>query len=311
MLLSILLFFGIFSGLTNLSYEASFHGEEESKYFLEFEQSCSSHKSVKGAYLVSKDLGSCPDNTDSVIIPTLFTFSLGTRIEGVYDGLNAAGVNTSIEVLVKDFVFSWWELFANTPKIERRLFEKFNFARVINLIGERKKKTEQNFTVKREIMFSRVIHLVSDPVMAIEQGQIFCSNEKVWSKVSSVTPFIQFYMKQNSLISVDESCIWMLMYHWWSWNRVLQRFSDDTYLLENNFFTQICENNAHIFEAKACKILSQYQNINPQSSSNLNTITSDYLYKIDCELANRIFYAAIEFGYEYETILKKCGTPEK
>ena len=311
-LLLVLVLVAIFPGITNLAYEASFPIEEEAKYFLEFKQSCSIHMSIKDSYLVSKDLGACPEDTASAIIPTLFTFSIGTRIEEVYDNLVAAGVNVSNEVSGRDFTFSWWELFANTPpNLERRQFERFKFANVINLIGEIKGKTHQDFGTKRKIMFSRVIHLISDPVRAIERGQMFCSNEQMWSKVSSVTPFIQFYTKSNPFISVNDGCIRMLMYHWWSWNRVLQQFSDDTYLLEKNFFTQICENNVHVFELNVCKILSQYQNVHPQSSSNVYTITPDYLYKIDCELANRIFYAAIEFGYEYETALKKCGIPEK
>ncbi|CAL6331592.1 unnamed protein product [Bathycoccus prasinos] len=40
-------------------------------------------------------------------------------------------------------------------------------------------------------------------------------------------------------------------------------------------------------------------------------ITAEDLYKVDCELANRVFYAAIEYGYTtYDTVLRKCGPPE-
>ena len=53
-----------------------------------------------------------------------------------------------------------------------------------------------------------------------------------------------------------------------------------------------------IFEMKVCKILLQYKNVHVESSSNVYTISSGHLYKIDCELGDRTFYAAIEFGYE-------------
>ena len=108
-------------------------------------------------------------------------------------------------------------------------------------------------------------------------------------------------------------CVRLLMYHWWSWNRILQEFSEYTFLLENMDFLSLCQSSFNDFpdlveKCKKNEIRGKYVHL-PKSKP-IDLKAEDF-YQVDCELANRIFYAAIEYGYTtYDTVLRKCGAPE-
>ena len=69
--------------------------------------------------------------------------------------------------------------------------------------------------------------------------------------------------------------------------------------------SDVCTNSVNTFDARACKYLWKHKRIY-WIYEDFAYSTWDYLYKVDCELANQIFYAAY-----YENILMKCGSPEQ
>ncbi|CAL6334431.1 unnamed protein product [Bathycoccus prasinos] len=62
--------------------------------------------------------------------------------------------------------------------------------------------------------------------------------------------------------------------------------------------------------AKVCDETIWQEQDGIRSNSEAAAIEVDELYRIDCELANRVFYLALEFGYDYDNVPHKCGLSE-
>ena len=101
------------------------------------------------------------------------------------------------------------------------------------------------------------------------------------------------------------------MYHWWSWNRVLHQFSDDTYLLEKTSKQLCLDYDSLLNSSKICEVTLRQEQYEVRSHRKATIIEVDDLYRIDCELSNRIFYLAVELGYSYNNVSHKCGLSEK
>jgi len=301
------------------------HSEEEFSYSLDFKPSCLYSGSSDGSYyLVSKVFPECEGAAKFQekfrSVPVLLTYSVGTFVDEIYHELNNADNESTYSDLISDVRIGWWELFiANRvpmlrSKKEKSGYRKFEFgiSQTLDPKSLRKAHDQELPIICNDVLFSKVIHVVSDPVSAIERGLFFCSDIPVWSRVASITPFLQFYMWSRISKSNKDKCIRLLMYHWWSWNRILQQFSDDTYLLEK-ISNQVCLDSMAglLNSAKVCNMTLWQEQDGMRFYSEAPVIKVDELYRIDCELANRVFYLAVEFGYDYDRVPHKCGSSER
>ena len=296
-------------GIRGFLKRDTFVFDDETSYYNDFDfAGCLGRRSLPGTYLVNKYSRGCISNFTNRnlrTVPVLFTSSLGSNLLDIFYELESRGFRVTHEDLKKegsDARLGWYELFA--PSSLARSVE--------NLNSELLKKTKEN----ESILYIKIVHQISDPLITIRESEKFCSEKNIWNHVSTVTPFIKFYLYPHVKIFSPGSagCTRLLMYHWWSWNRILHQFSDYTFLAENIEFSSLCMDTFHDFPAliDKCKKIKAHSvhHVAENSKSNADLSVED-LYQVDCELANRIFYAAIEYGYtSYDTVLRKCGEAE-
>lgn len=307
LLLSLLLFCSFLatkSGFWPTKERADSNFLEETSYYNDFKPSCAGRVAEKGTYLVNKYYSVCASystNRRIKIVPILFTTSLGSSIVELVDELVSRGfsVNNQSYEIGTEATIGWSQLFEPNP---------------LSLIFERNSEREYRESTEIEsVLFRKIVHQISDPLQSIDEGKQFCGKTEVWEFVSSVTPYINFYLSPNARLSGNDQCIRLLMYHWWSWNRVLHSFSDLTYLVEEMEFFSVCKRSfeEHPDLVKKCRgnTTPNKQIVSREEASKV--LSSETLYRVDCELANRIFYLAVEYGYEsYESVIRKCGLPE-
>ena len=281
----------------------------ETSYYNDFDLvGCTGRLTWNGTYAVNKYSKGCVSNSTGAyagIVPALFTSSLGSSLHNMYYELKSRGFGTTYEVFEEngsDAALGWFQLFDRNPQTPSQKKSRYKLA-------------EENET--GNILYSKIVHQISDPLSTVAESRKFCIDKEIWSLVSLVTPFIKFYLYPHVKILSMESadCVLLLMYHWWSWNRILQKFSDYTFLMENMEFLPICESSFNGFpdlveKCKKDKLHTEYPP--PLAKSKFSEdLSAEDLYQVDCELANRVFYAAIEYGYTtYDTVLRKCGVPE-
>lgn len=281
-----------------------FNLPEETSYYNDFETRCTRTLPEKGILLVNKYSPDCvlaAVNESLEAIPVLFTSSLGGSYTKVYNDLASRGFSVAYEALKgngTDAAMGWFHLF--DPYLMDSTFNRLN----TNL--------PSNETV--QYLFVKVVHQLSDPLWSIQESQKFCRENSIWNMISFVTPYIKFYSSRNLRSSKGDGCISLLMYHWWSWNRILHDLSDLTYLAENLNLYTLCTssflNYPDLFKKCENKPVNSDHLLDKKKEPK-REITAEDLYKIDCELANRIFYSAIEYGYEkYENVIRKCGMAE-
>jgi len=321
-LLSIYLCISVMLSLKNVDIVLS-HSEEEVSYFLDYKPSCIYPRSSDGSYyLVSKIFPECKVEgkyrEKFRVVPVLLTYSVGALANEIYHHLNNTDIDSPHSNSVSDVRTGWWELFiANKVPILRKKENSYSrksefvMSQTLDSKSSIKAHDRELDEIFNKVLFSKVIHLVSDPIRTIDRGLLFCSNVTVWSKVALVTPFLCFYMRSRISKSTKDKCIRLLMYHWWSWNRILQQFSNDTYMLEG-ISSQVCLDSigGSLNLAKVCDETIWQEQDGIRSNSEAAAIEVVELYRIDCELANRVFYLALEFGYDYDNVPHKCGLSE-
>lgn len=258
----------------------------ETNYLYDFEAYCPGSKPGQGTYFITKY--------------SFFTSTVGSEMEHLYSYLRKIGLDVSYQEIGTNATLGWWFLFKRHSP-------------------QSLEATQHLHSTIQDVVFEKVALQVSDPIWTISVSQKFCSDEKTWALVSSVTPFLKFYsyhLYGTTPIQADDRdrCIRLLMYHWLSWNRIIKNFADLTYLAETTTFSSICSRSFEDFPELIgyCSEDSSQETIKYESMEASHYIIDvNQLYRVDCELANQVFYLAIEFGYEkYEFTPRKCGFAE-
>jgi len=277
----------------------------ETSYYNDYKSICTGGMDEEGVYLVNKYHPDCAlysTNRNIRIVPLLFTASLGSSLVELGDKLASRGfgvTNVSYEIGA-DATLGWFRLFEPNP---------------FSVVSKRYSYGEDLKSNKVEnVLFKKIVHQISDPLQTVEEGRKFCGEDEVWKFVSLVTPYINFYLSASSTLPGSDACIHLLMYHWWSWNGVLHSLSDYTYITEKVEFISVCRSSFKEYPDLVRRCMRANTTVrkdlvNKDKSSKV--LRAEALYRIDCELANRIFYSSIEYGYvSYESVIRKCGSPE-
>ena len=138
------------------------------------------------------------------------------------------------------------------------------------------------------------------------------------------TPKLQeFYEVDIKHSSVHRShyptCTKMMMYHWLSWNMLIEPFSDWTFRVEDHTPHSICVGGFEGFpdiqakcehEAIVNPNKSVRQVVNSKAHPGRVDVTPKMILKLDCNLAIEVFKLAVKYGYsQYENYTSATACP--
>ena len=164
-----------------------------------------------------------------------------------------------------------------------------------------------------------VFHQVRDPMKVISSFSKYCGHNQLWAMACSVTPELIPYWNSDQQKSTRykhnfNTCTKLMMYHWVSWNKIISLHADWTYRIENTTLYSICSRAFKKYPtiSEKCKSIegrSEKLEIrrNSKQFHGRVVLTPSILYKIDCELARKVFVTAVSFGYlNYSGDIREC-----
>jgi hypothetical protein len=181
--------------------------------------------------------------------------------------------------------------------------------------GERKSMPYFPQVSEHPYRYVKVVHQVRDPLKVISSYARFCGHKQIWRMVWGYTPKLkELYEEDIKYSTVQRShhptCTKMMMYHWLSWNMLIEPYSDWTYRVEDHTPHSICVQGFQGFPDIQAKceheaILDPKKSIrqvmNSKAHAGRKNVTPKMLIELDCELALQIFKLATRYGYsQYE-----------
>ena len=171
------------------------------------------------------------------------------------------------------------------------------------------------------VLYEKVFHQIRDPLKTISSFSKYCGHTQLWKMACTVTPDLiphwSVDRKQSSRYKNNfNTCTKFMMYHWVSWNEKIAAYADWTYRIENTTIYSICtrayrdhpgilrmcESNMITNGAESAAVRRNSKNFHGRID-----LKPSHLYAIDCELARKVFIAAVSYGYvEYKHNINEC-----